>query len=82
MTAMTRNGLLTTNHLVHLQEYLEAQYPSVWRTDITAAYMAATYGLLRKQDANGNFCAAEYAGDLLHSSPGLMPNIPLPTFPS
>ena len=47
---LSRNGLLTTNHLVHLQEYLEAHHPKVWRADIAAAYMAATFQLLRKQD--------------------------------
>ena len=50
---LSRNGLLTTNHLVHLQEYLEVQYPRAWRTDIAAAYMAATWQLLRKQDDAG-----------------------------
>ncbi|MCP3869719.1 MAG: alpha-2-macroglobulin family protein [Gammaproteobacteria bacterium] len=46
---LTRNGLLTTNHLVHLQEYLETHHSKLWPSDITAAYMAATYQLLHKK---------------------------------
>jgi uncharacterized protein YfaS (alpha-2-macroglobulin family) len=60
---LTRNGLLTTNHLVHLQEYLEAQYPKVWLSDIAAVYMAATYQLLRKQDDAGRLIRAYRPGD-------------------
>jgi len=46
---LTRNGLVTTNLLVRLQEVLAQRHKKVWRSDITAAYMAATYALLRKQ---------------------------------
>jgi len=46
---LTRNGLVTTNLLVRLQEVLEQHHAKAWRGDITAAYMAATYALLRKQ---------------------------------
>jgi porin len=36
---------------------------------------------LGKQDANADFCALDYAGDFINSSFGLIPTVPLPTFP-
>lgn len=46
---LTRLGDVTTNYLVHLQEYLEANYKKQWQSDLSAVYMAATYQLLQKQ---------------------------------
>ena len=60
---LSRNGLLTTNHLVHLQEFLEAQYPKTWRGDIAAAYMAATWQLLHKQDDAGRLIRGYHLGE-------------------
>jgi porin len=36
---------------------------------------------LGKQDANLDFCALDYAGDFINSSFGLIPTVPMPTFP-
>jgi uncharacterized protein YfaS (alpha-2-macroglobulin family) len=47
---LTRNGEVTTNNLVHLQEWLQQQHKQRWRSDLVAVYMAATYQLLRKAD--------------------------------
>ena len=46
---LTRNGEVTTNYLVDMQESLERQHPKQWRRDLVALYMGATYQLLRKQ---------------------------------
>ena len=43
----TRNGMVTTNHLNDLQAMLMRRYDAAWRTDIAAAYMAASHALLR-----------------------------------
>lgn len=45
---LTRMGEVTTNYLVDLEEYLKTDHKKVWRSDITASYMAATYQLLQK----------------------------------
>ncbi len=45
---LTRNGVVTTNHLTHLQEYLDANYAKQWRADIASVYMAASYRLLQQ----------------------------------
>lgn len=47
---LTRMGEVTTNHLVSLQSWLDKNQPKTWRQDLVAAYMAASYGLLQKQD--------------------------------
>jgi porin len=36
---------------------------------------------LGKQDANADFCALDGAGDFINSSFGIVPNVPIPTFP-
>ncbi len=45
---LTRNGVVTTNFLTHLQELLQSQYNPQWRGDLTAVYMAASYKLLQQ----------------------------------
>lgn len=45
---LTRNGMVTTNYLTHLQEFLQGQGDKQWRGDITAVYMAASYKLLQQ----------------------------------
>ncbi|MFO7592528.1 MAG: alpha-2-macroglobulin [Pseudomonadota bacterium] len=47
---LTRNGEVTTNDLVHLQEWLQKKYKKHWREDLVAVYMAATYRLLKKTE--------------------------------
>ena len=47
---LTRMGEVTTNHLVSLQTWLDKNQPKTWRPDLAAAYMAAAYSLLKKQD--------------------------------
>ncbi|MGE4543274.1 MAG: alpha-2-macroglobulin [Pedobacter sp.] len=47
---LTRMGEVTTNHLVSLQSWLDKNQSKTWRQDLAAAYMAASYGLLQKQD--------------------------------
>lgn len=44
---LTRNEIVTTNYLTNLQLYLEQNQSNNWRSDITAAYIASTYSLLK-----------------------------------
>lgn len=46
---LTRNEIVTTNYLVNLQRWLEERYADVWQKDISGAYLAATYQLLKNQ---------------------------------
>ena len=45
---LTRNGTVTTNYLTNLHEYLDQNHEDAWRGDLTAAYMAASYEMLRQ----------------------------------
>ncbi len=44
---LTRNEIITTNYLTNLQLTLDKMKNSNWQQDITSAYMAATYQLLK-----------------------------------
>ena len=45
---LTRLGDVTTNYLYELQRYLEDSVKDRWKSDLTGAYIAATYQLLKK----------------------------------
>lgn len=50
---LTRNEIITTNYLTNLQLYLDQNQAKTWHADITSAYIAATYQLLKNNaDAN------------------------------
>lgn len=44
---LTRNEIVTTDYLTRLQLYLDKDTAHAWQHDITSAYMAATYELLK-----------------------------------
>jgi uncharacterized protein YfaS (alpha-2-macroglobulin family) len=46
---LTRQGMVTTPIVASLRETLDARYPDVWKTDVTAAYLAAVYRLQRQE---------------------------------
>jgi hypothetical protein len=46
---LTRQGSITTNQLAAVQKRLQDAYPKAWRNDLAAAWLAASYQLL-KQD--------------------------------
>lgn len=45
---LTRNGILTTNQIMTLQESLD-KIDKSWRKDITAAYLAASFQLMKQE---------------------------------
>lgn len=47
---LTRNEIVTTNLLTHLQRYLDQNQAKLWQKDITGAYLAATYQMLKSSD--------------------------------
>ena len=46
---LTRNGVVTTNYLTNLHEFLDSNYAKDWPTDLTATYMAASYQQLKQR---------------------------------
>ncbi|WP_456299701.1 MG2 domain-containing protein [Paraburkholderia bannensis] len=50
---LTRQGNVTTNDLAAVQKRLQEAFPNDWRNDLAAAWLAASYELL-KQDKEAN----------------------------
>jgi hypothetical protein len=50
---LTRNGVVTTPLVASLRETLDARFASQWQTDSAAAYLAATYQLLKQDKPAG-----------------------------
>ncbi|MCP5538058.1 MAG: alpha-2-macroglobulin family protein [Akkermansiaceae bacterium] len=49
---LTRNEEVTTNYALKLQDYLDAKVPKeIWHRDSTAAWLASTWRLLKKESA-------------------------------
>jgi alpha-2-macroglobulin len=48
---LTRNGVVTTNWLTSLRTQLDDKFDKTWRKDLTAAYVAATYQMLKQESA-------------------------------
>jgi alpha-2-macroglobulin len=47
---LTRQGNVTTNALAAIQKRLQDAYPDVWKKDLAAAWLAASYKLLKQDD--------------------------------
>jgi uncharacterized protein YfaS (alpha-2-macroglobulin family) len=48
---LTRQGTVTTGYLATLRETLDKKYPQAWQKDSIAAYLAATYKLMKDDRA-------------------------------
>src|SRR5882762_9569815 len=46
---LTRQGVVTTGYATSLERRVQTTYPAVWRQDLTGAFLAATYQLLRQE---------------------------------
>ena len=47
---LTREGVVTTNYILNLRDYLEKNFAKQWAGDLTGVYLAASYALLKKND--------------------------------
>lgn len=48
---LTRQGHVTTNDLAAVQRRLQKAYPKRWKSDLAAAWLAASYKLMKQDDA-------------------------------
>lgn len=48
---LTRNGIVTTNEILHLLQYFEDRKDTQWTTDLTAVYIAASYRMMQQSAA-------------------------------
>jgi uncharacterized protein YfaS (alpha-2-macroglobulin family) len=47
---LTREGVVTTNYILNLRDYLDKQHAKQWQGDLTGVYLAGAYSLLKKTD--------------------------------
>jgi len=58
---LTRQGIVTTGYATSLEQRVRANYANAWQTDLTGAFLAATYQLLRQEGhANTLIAAARF----------------------
>lgn len=47
---LARNGNVVSRQLANMEEYLDSQYKDTWKNDITAAFIGASYILMKEND--------------------------------
>src|SRR5207249_9502342 len=55
---LTRQGVVTTGYATSLERRVQKTYPDAWRQDLTGAFLAATYQLLRQDGHAGSLIGA------------------------
>src|SRR5690349_25168929 len=77
---LTRSGMVTTGFATALDRRVRENYPKQWTQDLTAAFLASTYQLLKQEGLAGNIIGAmrfngdrvpayaEYDDNLTHDS--------------
>ena len=61
---LTREGVITTNYILNLRDYLEKHQQKVWENDLTGVYLAGALHLLHK-DAEAEKLIGQYKMDRL-----------------
>ena len=59
---LTREGVVTTNYILNLRDYLEQHQTDVWQNDITGVYLAGALQLLHKDKDAEDLIAAYKIG--------------------
>src|SRR5437763_4943532 len=47
---LSREGVVTTNYIINLREYLDKNHAKEWKTDLTGVYLAGALHILKKDD--------------------------------
>src|SRR5437773_10790113 len=47
---LTREGVITTNYILNLRDYLDKNHAKQWQGDVTGVYLAGSWSLLKKED--------------------------------
>jgi uncharacterized protein YfaS (alpha-2-macroglobulin family) len=55
---LTRQGVVTTGYATSLERRVQKTYPDAWKQDLTGAFLAATYQLLRQDGHAGSLIGA------------------------
>ncbi len=65
---VTREGVITTNYILNLRDYLEKNQRGVWENDATGIYLAGALKLLRKDNEAERLISSYKMTDLRSSS--------------
>ncbi|MGI8820959.1 MAG: alpha-2-macroglobulin [Chthoniobacterales bacterium] len=60
---LTREGVLTTNYIINLRDYLEKNFAKEWPADTTGVYLAGALQILHKDDEAGKLIAKYRIGE-------------------
>jgi uncharacterized repeat protein (TIGR01451 family) len=59
---LSREGVVTTNYIINLREYLDRNHPKEWKSDLAAVYLAGALHILKKDDDAAKLIAAYKIG--------------------
>jgi uncharacterized protein YfaS (alpha-2-macroglobulin family) len=59
---LSREGVVTTNYILNLREYLDKNFEKEWQAELTGVYLAGALHLLRKEDDAVKLIAAYRIG--------------------
>ncbi|HWM25531.1 MAG TPA: alpha-2-macroglobulin [Chthoniobacterales bacterium] len=54
---LSREGVVTTNYILNLRDYLDKNFEKEWPADLTGVYLAGALHILRKEDEAGKLIA-------------------------
>ena len=54
---LSREGVVTTNYILNLRDYLDKHFEKEWPSDLTGVYLAGALHILRKEDDAGKLIA-------------------------
>ncbi|MEY2519810.1 MAG: alpha-2-macroglobulin, partial [Verrucomicrobiota bacterium] len=54
---LSREGVVTTNYILNLRDYLDKNFEKTWPTDLTGVYLAGALHILKKEDEAGKLIA-------------------------
>lgn len=59
---LTREGVVTTNYIINLRDYLDKNHATEWKPDLTGVYLAGALHILRKEDEAAKLISAYRLG--------------------
>lgn len=59
---LSREGVVTTNYIINLRDYLDKNHAREWKMDLTGVYLAGALHLLKKEDEATKLIAAYRIG--------------------
>ncbi len=59
---LSREGVVTTNYIINLRDYLDKNHAKEWKSDLTGVYLAGALHILKKEDEATKLIAAYRIG--------------------